>query len=465
MKLNNVLIVIFFLAFVTYFITMNAIAAVESHGEINVKEDDEARIPAGSTVTLIITLGIDRSLAEPGEEIKTFEVVMPYGFETKPENFKSITRNGQEIQSAEAEVSGRSLRIVLGNEDIIADFSSSIIEIIFDAKASDTPDIEVEFRVLMRNLKDLAIGDYIKPGNADSEDNNNSFTLQIVPNKPPEPVSILQVEANPDGENDVIVRWEKSNDVDVRGYWVYRDNVEPVNVSGRDTTSYRDFNVSEGIHEYSVAAYKTPLVKSDNSESISVEVKPDQSPPSPPAELTLATISGGIRLNWKVSPSHDVVKYAVSFGTSEENVKEIETVDTKLGLEEYEYTHNNSQLGKFLYAVAAIDEAGNQSEKLFAKSYILREPYPNPFTPLSQNEEFNKVIFSKRALENVEGEFSVKIYSLDGILVKELIANPGDIELAWDGRNEDEEVAESGIYVYQMQVGDSYKTGTIILAK
>ena len=58
----------------------DASGAVTSSGEINVDEDSRGRVPASSNVILVLTLGIDRSLAEPGEEIKTIEVKLPVGF-------------------------------------------------------------------------------------------------------------------------------------------------------------------------------------------------------------------------------------------------------------------------------------------------------------------------------------------------------------------------------------------------
>ena len=67
-------------------------AAVTSIGEINVKDDDQGLVPAGSTVTLIITLRIDRSLAKPvDEDIKTIEIILPSGFVVEPSNFKSFS--------------------------------------------------------------------------------------------------------------------------------------------------------------------------------------------------------------------------------------------------------------------------------------------------------------------------------------------------------------------------------------
>ena len=74
-------------------------------------------------------------------------------------------------------------------------------------------------------------------------------------------------------------------------------------------------------------------------------------------------------------------------------------------------------------------------------------------------------MFPARVIEGAEGEFFVLIFDIDGAMVKELRGGPDDNELEWDGKDEDGEVVESGVYVYQMQIGDSFKTGTIIAAK
>ena len=42
------------------------------------------------------------------------------------------------------------------------------------------------------------------------------------------------------------------------------------------------------------------------------------------------------------------------------------------------------------------------------------------------------------------------------MLVKTLTALPGETELIWDGHDDSGEIVESGIYVYQLQVGESF---------
>ncbi|MCS5612469.1 MAG: hypothetical protein NZ961_18765 [Candidatus Poribacteria bacterium] len=113
----------------------------------------------------------------------------------------------------------------------------------------------------------------------------------------------------------------------------------------------------------------------------------------------------------------------------------------------------------------AIDEAGNESERTIQKIRIFEKPYPNPFTPLSDDPDFNKVVFPKRTIKDAEGEFLVLIFNLNGILVKTLAADALMTKLEWDGKDESGVLVESGIYVYQMQVGSDTVTGTIILAK
>ena len=78
---------------------------------------------------------------------------------------------------------------------------------------------------------------------------------------------------------------------------------------------------------------------------------------------------------------------------------------------------------------------------------------------------FNRVVFPARAIEDAEGEFTVLIFNINGGLVIELKGDAGARELEWNGQDEDGKVVESGVYVYQMQVGESFKTGTLIVVK
>ena len=444
-------------------IVNNNYGAVTSVGEINVVGQTKGIVPASSTVPLIVTLSIDRSLAEPGEEIKTIEIAMPSGFLTQPSLFKGILRDRNEIPARPVVSGGNVLRVELA--DAIVDFQNSIYEITFECRTPNTITLEAVFRARLRNRDDAPIGEFIREGQADSKLNNDDFDLEVIQNVPPDPVIGFTAEADRTGENDVTLRWQKSGDPDVNGYLIYRNNEntvtedDTINVENRSSTTFRDVNVPPGSYTYQIVAYKTLFLQSERSSKQTVAVSPDTAAPEPPTMLSITPSSDGIEILWKPSISRDVTTYRIAEGST--TLAEINESKT-----EYKFIDDRPlPTGSFTYAVIAIDEADNESIPLEKRLRILDEPYPNPFTPLSPDEDFNQVVFPARALEEASGEFTVLIFDIDGMLVRSLTASPGETELIWDGRNEAGEIVESGVYVYQLQVGESFKTGTLIVAK
>ncbi len=453
---------------VSLFIAMNSYGAVTSVGEINVVGQTQGIVPASSTVPLIVTLSVDRSLAEPGEEIKVIEIEMPSGFLTRSSYFKGILRDRNQIVARPVVSGGNVLRVELA--DVIRDFQNSIYEITFDCQTPNTVTLEAVFRARLRNLDDAPIGEFIRPGQADGKLNNDNFTLQVIPNIPPNPVIGFTAEADTTGENDVTLRWQKSDDPDVNGYLIYRDKEDPIEVKDRFSTTFRDVNVPPGNHTYQITTYKTLFLQSERSAIQTVNVSPDTAAPEPPVMLSVTITNEGVEILWKSSISRDVTEYKVLFPPSETGGTEplpsnIERTPENDETGYISIDDRKLNIGSFTYAVIAMDEAGNASAPAQEKLRIFDKPYPNPFTPLSPDKDFNQVVFPARALEDASGEFTVHIYDIDGMLVKTLTALPSDTELTWDGRDEAGEIVESGIYVYQLQVGESFKTGTLIVAK
>ena len=450
-------------------IAVNGYGAVTSVGEINVVGETKGIVPASSTVPLIVTLLIDRSLAELGEEIKVIEIEMPAGFLTQSSYFKGILRDQNQIAARAVVAGGNVLRVELA--DLIVDTQNSRYDITFDCQTPNTVTLEAVFRVRLRNLDDAPIGEYIRGRPADGKLNNDDFTLQVIPNVPPDPVIGFTAEADTTGENDVTLRWQKSDDPDVNGYLIYRDKENPINVKDRSSTTFREVNVFPGDHTYQITAYKTLFLQSERSAIQIVTVSEDTAAPEPPMMLNITTSSDGVEITWKPSVSRDVITYQVQFSAS--GTGELQPLpDGEIGAKPEDeltgYMFIDSQtlsIGSFTYAVIAIDEAGNESESIQKKLRIFDKPYPNPFTPLSADEDFNQVVFPARTIEDASGEFTVHIYDIDGMLVKTLTALPGETKLTWDGRDEVGEIVESGVYVYQLQVGESFKTGTVIVAK
>ncbi|MCG9126947.1 fibronectin type III domain-containing protein [Candidatus Poribacteria bacterium] len=462
-------IIQFLLLIIFTFTTVSGFSAVTSVGEVNVEGETKGIVPASSTIPLIVSLTIDRSLAEPGEEIRTIEITMPNGFVTRIGDFKYIHRDGIELIARAVVSGGNVLRIEL--TDPIVDFQNSLYEIAFD---SQTPNnvFEAIFKVLLRNREDGPIGEFIRDGQADGKLNNDDFTLQVIPNVPPAPVTDFSVEADKTGENDVTLTWNKSLDPDVNGYIIYRNKEFTINIEKRSSTTYRDVNVSPGNHTYQITAYKTIFLQSIRSPTQSVEVSVDTAAPEPPTALRIITSNQGVEVFWMGSVTRDVTTYKILFGSAEfENLQTLpdgELSAEKRANESPEYRYIDTQpleIGSFTYAIVAIDEAGNESSPIKKRYRVFDRPYPNPFTPLSNDPDFNTVIFPARVIEDIDGEFSVLLFNLNGVLIRSLMAQIGETELKWDGKNENGDIVESGIYLYQLQVGDSYKTGTIILAK
>lgn len=457
-----------FVLIISLLFTHYSYGAVTSQGEINVAGQTKGIVPASSTVPLIVTLQIDRSLAEIGEEIKTIEIIMPNGFVPQVSDFDSILRD-KETLKAKAIISGNALRIELAQT--IVDTQNSRYEIAFDCRTSNNF-FEAVFRVLLRNNDDVPIGEYIEEGQADGKLNNDDFTLQVIPNVPPAPVSGFTAEADKTGENDVTLRWQKSTDPDVNGYLIYRDKDFQINVENRASTTFRDVDVLPGNHTYEITAYKTLFLQSGRSPTQTVEVSEDTAAPEPPNMLRVVTSSEGIEVSWKPSVTRDTTRYQILFGSSEIDTLEplpdgeISTDGTSHESSDFKFVDRRPlSVGSYIYAVVAIDEVDNESAPVKVRFRIFDKPYPNPFTPLSDDPDFNTLIFPARAVEDVEGEFSVLLFNLNGVLVKTLTAQLGETELKWDGKKESGETVESGIYIYQLQVGNSIKTGTIIVVK
>ncbi len=468
------------IAFFVAWFGISGHTAVTSIGEINVKDDDQGLIPAGSTVTLIVTLRIDRSLAKPvDEDIKTIEIILPAGFAVAPSNFRSFSRDGRQLDAVPEPARNR-LRV--GLDKAIADFENTLNEIIFDTRApypTLTPDTiaeEVTFRARLRNIEDIPIGGFIQPGNADGRPNNDDFTLQIIPNIPPDAVEGFRGARNTNGENDVSLSWQKSDNPDVAGYFIYRDDALRIDLqveidSSRNTEMFLDVNVVPGTHDYAIEAYKTPLLRSKRSDTVTIEVLPDTARPQPPESFTVAESDDIIHLSWGDSPTPDVVKYRLFFGKLGAPLTPLRNQDganvemSRGGTNEF-LDERRLGIGAFVYAVEAVDEAGNRSEQIDQILRILDKPFPNPFTPLSNNPNFNRVVFPARAIEGVDGEFSVLIFNISGVLIRELKStDPGVRDLEWEGKDEAGDVVESGVYIYQIQVGESFNTGTVIVVK
>jgi hypothetical protein len=103
-------------------------------------------------------------------------------------------------------------------------------------------------------------------------------------------------------------------------------------------------------------------------------------------------------------------------------------------------------------------EESEVSESEVVASYELAQNYPNPFNP-------STVISFQLP---VDSEASLKIYNLNGQLVKLLVAGKleaGRHKVVWDGKNEAGVPVASGVYVYVLKAGDFTAQRKLVLMK
>ncbi|QQS37437.1 MAG: T9SS type A sorting domain-containing protein [Ignavibacteriales bacterium] len=101
---------------------------------------------------------------------------------------------------------------------------------------------------------------------------------------------------------------------------------------------------------------------------------------------------------------------------------------------------------------------GDDSQKEKINSFRLNQNYPNPFNPSTT------ITYQIPDYSNVK----VNIYDLSGQLIKELINEPqgkGEYKVVWDGTNQNNFAAASGVYIYLVRSNDRQISKQMILLK
>ncbi len=453
------------LIFLTALISENIFAAVESIGEVNAKDNSTGTVLAGFSADLILSIIIDMSQAEPGEEIESIQISVPNGLSVKPKTVKSVAVGGRVIPNFTESVPDKNF-IMITLPNLITLTSTVSIEFTVDVSSIPIPQLTFVVGLIAINQRLLIAS--IKPGNSDGRVNNDSLTIKsVLATKPLAPYD-LKAEPDPDGENDIILSWNSPEDVGISGYLIYRSDKgdEPIaNISSAFQNDYVDRDLKPGKYSYTVRSYKTETLRSDPSNTVSAVANPDTKAPLPPSlHPELKVVEKGIEITWDPSLSKDVVKYLIYRGASINSLNLIDEVSQKNS-----YIDNNPpESGSYLYVVSAVDEAGNETKSSptqIRKAISGDKPQPNPFTPLSSDSRYNQVTFPITIVKGGEGTFAIKIYDLEGNLVFEKTAEEGIKEIRWNGKDMNDKYVNSGVYIYQASVGDKYKIGSIIVAK
>ncbi len=86
--------------------------------------------------------------------------------------------------------------------------------------------------------------------------------------------------------------------------------------------------------------------------------------------------------------------------------------------------------------------------------------YPNPFNPFTTIQYIIPV--------SATGDVNLRVYDIRGALVKTLVdqvTNPGTHSIVWDGTDKYGNKTSSGVYIYQLKVGEFTKSNKMILMR
>ncbi len=110
---------------------------------------------------------------------------------------------------------------------------------------------------------------------------------------------------------------------------------------------------------------------------------------------------------------------------------------------------------KFNRTITSVE---NQSEVLLPKAHQLYQNYPNPFNP-----ETTITLALPRA-----GRVKIQLYNLLGQRVRTLLERhmaPGYAEIVWDGKDENDHVVPSGVYLVRMQAEEFSATRKAVVLR
>ncbi|MBN1999139.1 hypothetical protein JW935_16385, partial [candidate division KSB1 bacterium] len=173
--------------------------------------------------------------------------------------------------------------------------------------------------------------------------------------------------------HEIVLQWKPPQDPDLRGYYIYRAGPyaklmrivgRPV---GKDTLFYTDAGMTgRGLwpgqtYEYAVASVDWAENIGEKA-VIKVTVPDDEAPQKPTAMWARTTMEGEVRVSWQPSLSLDIAGYRIFRGPAGESaaLKPITTVPDSVR----KYNDKNVEKGvRYAYQVAAVDAAGNESEK------------------------------------------------------------------------------------------------------
>jgi hypothetical protein len=174
-------------------------------------------------------------------------------------------------------------------------------------------------------------------------------------------------------------------------------------------------------------------------------------------------------LNWRTETESN--NYGFNIQRKEKNRTEWETIGFRKGSgtttvpQSYQFIDRDIKAGIMHYRLNQIDLDGLNSfshtieiKVFLAATFALHQNYPNPFN--------SSTIISYELPEDGK-EVSVRIYNLRGNLIKKLIENEiqstGYFQIVWNGTDNTGKRVSSGVYYYQLMVGENKISKKMVL--
>ncbi|WP_456363597.1 fibronectin type III domain-containing protein [Priestia aryabhattai] len=188
------------------------------------------------------------------------------------------------------------------------------------------------------------------------------FTVDGIP--PAIPLNIIG-----EGKNEKInVKWDSNSEDDLAGYNIYLNGIKQ-NTSPVTDIHYEISNLKDGeTYQVSVSAIDTSYNESEESASVSVQVK-DTIPPEAP-EITQFNYDQLLHsLNLKIKEkTPDTKGYNIYLYNDKKNKTLIDTPDILLNLAP----------GIYVITVTAVDDFGNESSESSALTFVVKQELPKP---------------------------------------------------------------------------------------
>ncbi len=244
-------------------------------------------------------------------------------------------------------------------------------------------------------------------------------------------------------------------------------------LQGEGDLIFLDFDVvgSSGtnspVHFDNMSVSATEVVITTQDGSIQVEG-------AIPVELSSFTAeykTNSVILIWTTETESN--NYGFHIHRQEKNDTDWETIGFLKGAgtttipQSYRFIDHEIKNGTWKYRLNQIDLDGSNTfsqaieiNVLFATSFALHQNYPNPF---------NSSTIISYELPKDGSDVSVLIYNLRGNLIKNLveneIQNAGDYQIIWNGTDDLGSRVSSGVYYYQVHVGENKISRKMVLVE